>query len=169
MSDIKTVLTVDEVLDYLGIDYADEKVNRNITRAINTANAYLKGSIGDNYPREDPRVKELALIIVSDLYDIRGYTVSASMSNNVRRLVDDMSLQLRLELSDDGSTPGNFNYPYIDNSGNWFIWDIASEGYIDSGISALGYIPKKGTDYWTESDIAEIKKYIDTAILGGAW
>ena len=163
------LLTIEDVLAYMGIDYADEIVNKNITRAINTANAYLKGSIGANYPREDPRVKELALIIVSDLYDIRGYTVSASMSNNVRRLVDDMSLQLRLELSDDGSTSGNFNYPYIDSSGNWFIWDIATEKYIDSGVSALGYVPKKGVDYWTESDIAEIKKYVDSAILGGAW
>lgn len=32
-----------------------------------------------------------------------------------------------------------------------------------------GYSPVKGVDYWTESDIAEIKKYVDEAILGGAW
>ena len=29
--------------------------------------------------------------------------------------------------------------------------------------------PVKGTDYWTEADKAEIKKYVDDAILGGAW
>lgn len=32
-----------------------------------------------------------------------------------------------------------------------------------------GYTPIRGTDYWTEADKAEIKSYVDTAILGGAW
>ncbi len=32
-----------------------------------------------------------------------------------------------------------------------------------------GYTPVKGTDYWTEADKAEIKSYVDEAILGGAW
>lgn len=34
---------------------------------------------------------------------------------------------------------------------------------------ADGYTPVRGTDYWTAADIAEIKGYVDTAILGGAW
>lgn len=32
-----------------------------------------------------------------------------------------------------------------------------------------GYSPIRGTDYWTENDKAEIKAYVDEAILGGAW
>lgn len=32
-----------------------------------------------------------------------------------------------------------------------------------------GYTPVRGTDYWTEADKAEIKAYVDEAILGGAW
>jgi len=32
-----------------------------------------------------------------------------------------------------------------------------------------GYTPVKGTDYWTVTDVAEIKSYVDEAILGGAW
>lgn len=88
--------TVDEVLKYLGIDYADEMVTANIERSIKTADAYLKGSIGKNYPTEDPRAKELALIFIADLYDNRGMV--EKVSGNVRRLVDDFSLQLRLEL-----------------------------------------------------------------------
>lgn len=91
------VVTVEDVKAYLGIDYADDMVNANITRAINTADAYLKGSIGNDYPSEDPRAKELALIIISDLYDNRG-SHSTNISGNCKRLVDDMSLQLRLEL-----------------------------------------------------------------------
>lgn len=90
------VVTVDEALSYVGIDYADDMVNSNITRAIKTADAMLKGSIGEDYPIEDPRAKELALIIVSDLYDNRGLT--STVSGNTRRLVEDFSLQLRLEL-----------------------------------------------------------------------
>ena len=34
---------------------------------------------------------------------------------------------------------------------------------------ADGYSPKRGTDYWTDADMAEIKSYVDDAILGGAW
>lgn len=90
------VVTIEEVKAYLGIDYADDMVNANIERAINTANAYLTGSIGNDYPTDDPRAKELALIIISDLYDNRG--LQSTISGNTRRLVDDLSLQLRLEL-----------------------------------------------------------------------
>lgn len=32
-----------------------------------------------------------------------------------------------------------------------------------------GDTPIKGTDYWTNEDKAEIKSYVDEAILGGAW
>ena len=34
---------------------------------------------------------------------------------------------------------------------------------------AAGYTPVRGTDYWTTADKAEIKAYVDEAILGGAW
>ena len=90
------VVSVEEVLAYLGIDYADDMVNRNIERVIKTAGATLKGSIGENYPVDDPRAKELALIICSDLYDNRG--LKSTISGNTRKLVNDFELQLRLEL-----------------------------------------------------------------------
>ena len=96
MGDVAQVVSVEEVLAYLGIDYADDMVNKNIERLIKTANAYLKGSIGDDYPVEDPKAKELALIIISDLYDNRG--LSSTVSGNTRKLVEDLSWQLRLEL-----------------------------------------------------------------------
>lgn len=34
---------------------------------------------------------------------------------------------------------------------------------------ADGYTPVRGVDYWTNDDKAEIKAYVDEAILGGAW
>ena len=38
-----------------------------------------------------------------------------------------------------------------------------------TGTGADGYTPVRGTDYWTDADKAEIKSYVDEAILGGAW
>ncbi len=32
-----------------------------------------------------------------------------------------------------------------------------------------GVMPVRGTDYWTDADKAEMKAYVDEAILGGAW
>lgn len=91
------VITIEEACNYIGIDYLDSLVGNNISRAIQTADAILKGSIGEEYPREDYRSKELALIIVNDLYENRN-TESNTISGNTRRLVNDMSLQLRMEL-----------------------------------------------------------------------
>lgn len=103
MSTTIQVVSVEEVLAYLGIDYSDDMVTANIERAIKTADAYLKGSIGESYPVEDPRSKELALIIISDLYDNRG--LNSSVSGNTRKLVDDLSWQLRLELRRGSNEP----------------------------------------------------------------
>lgn len=47
--------------------------------------------------------------------------------------------------------------------------------YMDTYVSIrgaagkAGTTPVRGTDYWTADDIAEIKSYVDDAILGGAW
>ena len=89
-------VSVEEALEHLGIDYADDIIKRNVTRGIQAADAYLKGAIGDDYPENDPRVKALALMIVSDYYDNR--TMSAAAASNSRKLFNDMCLQLRMEL-----------------------------------------------------------------------
>ena len=90
------VIQITDALDYLGIDFVDDVVTRNIKHAIQTADAYLKGSLGENYPIDDPRSKELAKIIVSDIYDKRG--LIEDMTGNTRKLVNDMSWQIRLEM-----------------------------------------------------------------------
>lgn len=91
--------TYEEALDYLGIDYADDVVKRNVTRAMATAAKTLQGAIGADVLTlmpDDERVKELALIYTDDLYSTRG--VAAKVSGATRRLVQDMELQLRMEL-----------------------------------------------------------------------
>ena len=89
------LLTAKEVKSYLGIDYEDTAVSAQLERMINTADQDLCGPVGDNYPRDDSRAKEAALIIISDLYENRGLQ---TLSGNTRRLVEDMILQIRLEL-----------------------------------------------------------------------
>lgn len=96
MNDTKQVVTYEEALAELGIDYADANIERNVKRVISVADAYLKGAIGENYPVDDPRAKELAMFVISDLYDNKG--MKDTVSGNIRKLVDDFSLQLRLEL-----------------------------------------------------------------------
>lgn len=88
------MITVDDLKKYLGIDYADEMVEKNLERLIKTADSYLKGAIGNDYPNDDPRANELALIVAADLYDNRD--LSAKVSNNVRNLVNDFLMQLKL-------------------------------------------------------------------------
>jgi predicted RecB family endonuclease len=91
--------TYEEALGYLGIDYPDEVVKRNVNRAMATAAKTLQGAIGADVLTllpDDERVKELVLIYTDDLYTTRG--VAAKVSGATRQLVHTMELQLRLEL-----------------------------------------------------------------------
>ena len=91
------VLTEAELIDYLGIDYAEDRmVKNNVVSAIVLADAYLRGAIGEDYPTDDPRAKELAKIVAADIYNNRGMT--EKIAYTVRKLVKDLELQLRLEL-----------------------------------------------------------------------
>lgn len=40
---------------------------------------------------------------------------------------------------------------------------------VRSNSDTPGYIPLRGVDYWTEEDKAEIKSYVDDAIINGKW
>lgn len=90
-------LTRDDVKKYLRVDFNDDDTL--IDGLMIAADEFLKGSIGATYDNAGERAKTLSLIVISDLYDNRGlHDDSAKVSNNVRRLVDDFSLQLRLEM-----------------------------------------------------------------------
>lgn len=58
-------------------------------------------------------------------------------------------------------------YAYMDKSQS--IRGATGSAGTAGAAGADGYTPVKGTDYWTEADKAEIKAYVDDAILGGAW
>lgn len=93
------MIDIDDALTYIGIDYPDDVINRNVLRAMSTAESCLRGAVGsdvfDLIPF-DSRVDELLLIYTDDLYSNRG--VSTKVSNATRNLVHTMELQLKLEL-----------------------------------------------------------------------
>lgn len=89
------MISLQEVREYLAIDYEDKATDNNLKRLIDVADKYLVGSLGSNYPTDDPRTKEIALIIIADLFDNRS--LNDKVTGNTRKLVNDMLLQLRLE------------------------------------------------------------------------
>ena len=86
--------TIEEVKDYLGIDFSDNVSDRNITRFIDVAETYLKGAIS-KLPENDERVKQLALFIIEDLYDRGSYSVKEN--STLEKLKNDLILQLQCE------------------------------------------------------------------------
>jgi uncharacterized phage protein (predicted DNA packaging) len=87
-------ITITDVKNFLHVDYSTDDAL--ITGLMSAADSYLKGAIGATYDNADERAKTLSLIVISDLYDNRGVTEKAS--GNVRRIVEDFALQMRLEL-----------------------------------------------------------------------
>lgn len=91
--------TIEQALDYMGIDYVDDMIRSNVTRALNTAARTLRGAVGDDVLDllpGDERAAELILIYTDDLYSERG--VGAKVSAATRQLVHSMEWQLKLEL-----------------------------------------------------------------------
>lgn len=70
-------------------------------------------------------------------------------------------------------TVSNVTVSYVDGGSNVVRFSDGNIVTILNGNKGNpgepGYTPQKGTDYWTAADIAEIKSYVDDAILGGEW
>lgn len=95
-----SALSVQDVKDYLGIDFADDVTDRLVTAMVSTVDAYMRGALGAGYPADDERVKMVAKIIVSDLYENRDLPdkLTGTTTKATRHLVDSMLLQVRLEM-----------------------------------------------------------------------
>lgn len=91
------IVSIEDVFAYIGLDFFDEAAERNILRHMKTAERFVIGSIGDDFPRNDPRVQEIALMVINDLYENRGI-MTTTTAGNARKLLNDFSLQLRLEM-----------------------------------------------------------------------
>ena len=91
--------TIDDALAYLGIDYPDDMIRKNVTRAMATAMETVREAVGTDVELllpDDPQAAELVLIFTDDLYSERG--VSAKVSGATRRMVADLVLHLQLKM-----------------------------------------------------------------------
>lgn len=95
---IEDLLTMQEIKDFLTIDYIDDMTERNLKRKVKVADLFLQGAVGKDYPKNDERVKELALFVIEDLYDRNSNIVKET--NNIKRLKDNLHLQLVLDSRD---------------------------------------------------------------------
>lgn len=94
--------TIEDLRAYCGIDYLDGVVERNLIRALGTANLTLKGAIGDDVDTvlaDDDRAHTLVLIYGEDLYSNRGVfnTDNAKVSGATRRMTNDLETQVRMK------------------------------------------------------------------------
>lgn len=109
-TDTKYPVTLQEVCDNMGFFIEevekDEIVKRNINRLIKFSDLYLKGAIGNNYPKEDERAKQIALLVISDLYDYRELD-SKNINNTTRKLLNDLEWQLKTEMRKNGNEQTN--------------------------------------------------------------
>lgn len=92
MSNISDVITSEDLLAYLGIDYVDNMVNKNIENAIAYADGELRESVSDNYPVDHPLTPELALLHAAASYEKRD------LAGNEAKRAEQIALKLRLYL-----------------------------------------------------------------------
>ena len=97
---MNSLIDVQDVYDYLGIDYADDMVMRRISALISIADGYLISAIGKDYlnklsVEQIDKVKELSLMLIGDLYSSRGHSVKEETA--ARRLYMNMLLHLQIE------------------------------------------------------------------------
>ena len=92
MSEIENVISRADLLAHLGIDYADDMVNKNIDQAIRYADGELRESVADDYPVDHPLTPELALLYASASYENRDLA-----GNEIKR-ADQIANKLRLYL-----------------------------------------------------------------------
>ena len=87
------VVSVQEAKDYLGIDYADEMIERRLNSVIKSTDLFLEGAIGKGYDKTDSRVKEVALMTIGEMFEDRSMKEAGSF----RRLTQNLIYQLRIE------------------------------------------------------------------------
>lgn len=94
------MITLDEAKAYLRVDLPDTQDEMMLNLAIAAADRWMTSAVGECYDDEDPRAKELELMVIADLFDNR--TTTELNQYNVRKIFNDLALQLRLELRQGG-------------------------------------------------------------------
>lgn len=68
-----------------------------------------------------------------------------------------------------GASGKDGDTPYIGSNGHWYVGSRDTGKPSQGRAGTDGKTPIRGTDYWTDADKAEIKKWVDDAILNGKW
>ena len=97
--------TMNDAMVYLGIEpeYADNRIQQNVSDALSAAIGLLRGGVGANADTvfaEDARARQLVLLYTDDLYSERTLGTKANAAQ--RRLADSLELQLRMEYAKAG-------------------------------------------------------------------
>ena len=97
---MNNLVELQDVFDYLGIDYADDMVTRRVTSLISLADGYLVSAVGENYMErlsasQLDKVKEISLMLIGDLYSTRGH--SAKEEASARRLYQNLLLHMQID------------------------------------------------------------------------
>ena len=94
------MVSIDDVKKELGIDFSDKNTDARLERYIKVAEAWLKGAVG-TYNDGDERAKQLALLIIEDLFDRNSNTVKEKATIN--KLKNDFIMQLKWEIKENAS------------------------------------------------------------------
>ena len=89
------MLSLNEVKQELGIDTNDAYTTARLQRYIDVADSWLKGAIGEDYPTDDERAKQLALFVIEDMFDRNALSVKEN--STIEKLKTDFMLQLQVE------------------------------------------------------------------------
>lgn len=145
---------------------------------------YLPGEIDPSDVNTKYKVGDL--LFCTGEYEVGFYELTALDTESDPGLIFPV-WELKYLFADDGGTVIVWRGEYDENesysegdavsyNGSSYIctYDDTPTAPDDDGadwelLAEKGYTPVKGTDYWTDADKAEIKAYVDKAILGGAW
>lgn len=87
-------MTLEEVKDYLRIDYDDD--DHLIVTIMSAAEEYVRSAVG-TYDSRNQKANMLFLAVVQDLYDNRMLTVTEQQRKRIAYMFSAIILQLQLE------------------------------------------------------------------------
>ena len=102
--------TLQDALDYLGIDETDDVIERRVQKALKAGEAMMRGAVGEDveeYLPGDPRIDDLVLYYTGESYDDRGGSQKQTSARS--RHAHDLELQLKTELSRAKTAAGGGN------------------------------------------------------------
>ncbi len=142
------------------IDYTVMIKNMDVYPAEYAVSLTLSASITVGLAYVNENELELTSINSEDVGGLGGYDFSITLPDEVPEGYSEgkLAVYADFQFSDyaDGTISVSDISLSVDGAGNWYVWDDVLKKYVNSGVRAEGYIPVKGTDYWTEEDKEEI-------------